>query len=503
MKRRIVFSLLALCLLCGCASRTPVDGSTAASTGTTAASGTTAATEITATSVSVESTTVTTAETATETDVSTTTAHSSVPPKSTTSRRQTSRTTASNTVSTTRTTTTKTKPSTFTGSAQVTVKPISRTEFRGVWVSYIELQDLLHKNNTPEKAAAAIDAVMERCASLKLNTVIWMVRGHSDAYYDSDLFLPNRYAKQLLSAGFDPLAYAVKAAHKRGLSLHAWVNPYRIGADKSYAVCNDYFAYGGKYYYIPTSATARKKILDGIRELVTAYEVDGIHFDDYFYPSGCATEQKAAAFETDAYAAYKKTAGAAAMTPGDWRRNAVNELVSGAYGIVHSREGCELGISPSHDFEKTYGQMFADSKLWLARPGYVDYLCPQVYFGFEHGSAPFDELVTQWLSYPRHARVKLYFGLGLYKVGLSPDRYAHTEEGRTEWQRHGDIMKRSVEYLRRRFACNGMAFYSYTYLDPAAHRSLSSWEEDGETVTQTYDKAVAQQEVDALRSVFK
>lgn len=391
---------------------------------------------------------------------------------------------------------------TVTGKTEPTATPNDSKEFRGVWVSYIELQDLLHKNNTPQKAKQAIDSLMDHCASLGLNTVIWMVRGHSDAYYESNLFLPNAYAAPLLEVGFDPLKYAVAAAHKRGLKLHAWVNPYRIGRNKTTAVCEDFFYYNGKYYYVPTSEKVQTLILNGLTELVTHYAIDGIHFDDYFYPEGCAGEKKAASFESAAYTAYVQKTGGAALRPGDWRRDAVNRMVRAAYEVAHSRKDCVFGISPSHDYEKTYGQMYADSQLWLAKEGYVDYLCPQVYFGFEHGSAPFADLVDDWLSYPKSNSVELYFGLGLYKIGLSPDRYAKTAAGKSEWIDHSDIMKRSVLYLRSKAACGGMALYSYSYLDPDTRRDLSSWQENGSTVKQTYNKTVASKEIMALKEVL-
>ena len=130
-----------------------------------------------------------------------------------------------------------------------------------------------------------------------MNAVILHVRANSDAYYKSKIFKPVKSVQALIAGGFDPLAYAVQAAHKRGLQLHAWLNPYRIGTDESYAVGDNakqdvWFSkfsnsqYNRRcYYYIPTSTTAQKTILDGVREIVEGYDVDGIHFDDYFYPN--------------------------------------------------------------------------------------------------------------------------------------------------------------------------------------------------------------------------
>ena len=123
-----------------------------------------------------------------------------------------------------------------------------------------------------------------------------------------------------------------------------------------------------------------------------------------------------------------------------------------------------FGVSPSHDYNKTYSQMYADTHKWLAQPGYVDYMCPQIYFGFLHGSSPFDKMVDQWFALPRASGVQLYVGLAIYKGGIADDTWAGS--GRNEWATHNDIMKRSVEYLRAK-KVPGMLFYSYTYFESA------------------------------------
>ncbi len=343
--------------------------------------------------------------------------------------------------------------------------PSSPSEMKGVWLSYIEL-DAMFRGQTVSAAKAAIDQVMDNCKSYGLNTVFFHVRANSDAYYPSSLFKPAASVTGLIGEGFDPLAYAVASAHSRGLQLHAWVNPYRIGADFSYRVSGaDYFAKtsGGvtRYYYVPTSANAQKLILDGLRELTANYAIDGIQYDDYFYPTGLMSVS-VEDFEEADYAA-----SGGNLSVADWRRAAVDNLVMGSYHVAHEA-GVLFGISPSHDYDKTYSQMYADTHKWLAQPGYVDYVCPQVYFGFLHGSSPFNQVVDQWMSQPRADSVKLYIGLAIYKVAISDDTWAGS--GRTEWANHDDIMKRSVEYLRSQNV-PGMIFYSYTYFDYTNHWS--------------------------------
>lgn len=232
--------------------------------------------------------------------------------------------------------------------------PQIQGEFRGVWVSHYEMEELLG-GKAAAGARAALDTLMDNCRSYGMNAVILHVRANSDAYYKSKIFKPVKSVQALVAGGFDPLAYAVQAAHKRGLQLHAWLNPYRIGTDESYAVGDNakqdvWFSkfsnsqYNRRcYYYIPTSTTAQKTILDGVREIVDGYDVDGIHFDDYFYPNNSDSKiginhKQAESFETG----FKPGGG---QSLGDWRRAAVDALVSQVYTVVHRKKNCVFGIS--------------------------------------------------------------------------------------------------------------------------------------------------------------
>lgn len=372
-------------------------------------------------------------------------------------------------------------------------KPAEGQELRGVWLSYIEL-NALFSGKTVDQAKAVLDEIMDNCVAYHLNTVFFHVRANSDAYYNSALFSPAASVKELIDQGFDPLAYAVSAAHSRGLELHAWVNPYRIGSKLEYkaAGIDDYFQAGDRYYYIPSSIEVQTLVLDGLRELTRNYAIDGIQFDDYFYPDSDAIPSDAPAeFERADYEAY--TAAGGRLTVDNWRRSHVDSLIAASYTVAHSRPGCVFGVSPSHNYLKTYTRMYADTAKWLSTAGYVDYLCPQIYFGFDHQSSAFDETLDQWLGYKRSNRVQLYVGLGLYKVGIAPDQYAG-EAGKNEWAESGDLMKRSVEYAREK-QISGLLFYSYTFFDETTSRSLSGG--------QTYDAEAARREVENLLSVLE
>ncbi|MBP3435586.1 MAG: family 10 glycosylhydrolase [Clostridia bacterium] len=381
-----------------------------------------------------------------------------------------------------------TKPTTVTTTGSTVSRPSVGDEMRGAWVSYIELSELLQRCSTPAQARKALDDMMASLASYNINTVFFHVRANSDAYYKSALFEPAAAAKKLLNAGFDPLAYAVTAAHAQGMQLHAWVNPYRVGTQTAYLVDGipTMTDAAGRYYYVPTSTAAQTLILNGIRELLDNYDIDGIQYDDYFYPDSLLKEATVYSFESADYEAYKQAGGT--LTVGNWRRAGVDMLISSTHTLTAAK-GVTFGVSPAVNADNTYKALYADCRKWLSQPGYVDYLCPQIYTGFENSSSAFDKMVDTWRGYQRHASVDLYFGLALYKIGLKSDTYAGA--GKTEWADHSDVMKRSVQYLRDK-QVSGLAFYSYSYFDPATKAGLSA----------TADVAVAEQEIKNLLSIL-
>ena len=320
------------------------------------------------------------------------------------------------------------------------------TEWRAVWVSYLELDAML-ADADPSTAAARLDDVMDTCRARGINTVLFHVRAHSDAYYASSLFPPADAAAALLAAGFDPLAYAVDAAHARELTLHAWINPYRVGSTTDKAVTDATFLHSGNYYYDPAADTVKRAVLNGVRELLS-YDIDGVHLDDYFYPAGLGEE--AADFER-----IPDGVGVA-----DWRRTQVDTLVSAIGGLAR-RAGKEFGVSPVGLPDKARDDHYADAAQWMATAGYIDYICPQIYYGFAHEQYPFDAVLAQWMQLPRADGVRLYVGLALYKSDIADDPYAGS--GRQEWAQNDDAIARQVTALRAAGA-DGFALFRYAHL---------------------------------------
>lgn len=316
-----------------------------------------------------------------------------------------------------------------------TPSPTPDGGMRGVWLSYIELDEMLAAAS-PE---AAIATAMETCAAQGIHTVFFHVRAHGDAYFPSAVW-PRAAA---MRGEFDPLACAVREAHKRGMALHAWVNPYRIGAQKPTDGLLS-FEKSGAWYYAPSDPAVRQSVLDGVREILTHYDVDGVHIDDYFYPAGMSPDGEP----------FEDIPEGADVTL--WRQTQVDALVSAVYGLCHPY-GKPFGVSPIADYRRSAAQGYADVTRWMAEAGYIDYICPQLYVGFRHQTKPFLPLLAEWVSLPRRDGVKLYIGLALYKVGLENDPYAGT--GAAEWAADEDIIPRQIAAVED--AAEGYVLFRY------------------------------------------
>lgn len=358
-------------------------------------------------------------------------------------------------------------------------------EMRGVWVSYLDWNGWAKDEAGYKKA---MDQTLDLCVQKGLNAVFLQVRPDGDAMYPSQYFPWSKFVsgKQGKNPGYDPLAYAVQAAHQRGLQLHAWINPYRItgylnrysdlcASNPAIAWAKDgdssndrwVLCQNGEYYYNPAIPQVRQLIIDGVKEIVTNYGVDGIHFDDYFYPN--LDDSKAETwFDYPEYQASGTSLSVAA-----WRRNNVNELVRGVYSAVKSiRPQALFGISPEGYLQnlRKDTRQFTDVDAWMTQSGYVDYLMPQIYWGFEakqNGQAAgyaFANCLNEWVTLKKKGNVKLYVGLALYKTGT--DAVDGNEV--PEWQRYHDIMKREVQAGRATGQVSGYCFYDLSSLTRAA-----------------------------------
>ena len=309
-----------------------------------------------------------------------------------------------------------------------TPEPAASQPYHAVWVSYLEWQQV--DFSSAQAFSADIAAMFDNIADLGATVVLAQVRPFGDALYPSDYYPFSHLCTgtQGQGPGFDPLALLVQAAHARGLQLEAWINPYRLQSGSMPLLCAQSPALlhpewtkttSTGLYLNPASVEVRAFISDAVAELCHNYDLDGIHFDDYFYPT---TDP---AFDAADYAVSGST-----LTQDDWRRENVNALMALCHAAAR-RYGVRFGAAPAGDPEQNYTLQYSDAARWL-RQGTVDYLMPQLYWGQEYikngdASHSFAQLVAAWAALPRAAGVKLYAGLGAYRVGAGDGSDAGSE----------------------------------------------------------------------------
>ena len=339
-------------------------------------------------------------------------------------------------------------------------------QLKAVWISYSEFGALPAKSE--DDFAEAVDEMFSRISGFSLNTVFVQVRAFSDAFYPSKIFPLTEYIDCGGELSFDPLEIMVSTAKKYSLSLHAWINPFRISyksdPDALPEACpakkwlsdndkgNDTYVYisGSGIFYDPACAQVHKLIYSGIREILEKYDVDGIHIDDYFYP----TVEKE--IDQKEFSEYKSSGGT--LTLDEWRLKTINAFVAGMYKTVKMYGDDKLvSISPGGNIKKNIESYYADVKSWLSNEGFADMLIPQIYFGFENEKFPFEETLSTWKKLKTNNKVTLCAGLAAYKCGKA-DEYAGT--GLNEWTESSDILARQVK-LSEKYGYDGFALFSY------------------------------------------
>lgn len=325
-----------------------------------------------------------------------------------------------------------------------------------VWVSYLDLADVVDADG--DAYQKKLEAMFDDLASIGTTDVFFQLRAFGESLTDSAVLGTRNGLYASFNASVDYAGLAVAAAHARNMRIHAWFNPYRLGgADNTGAdalaarlAAQDPYAiltFEGNRYLNPTSAAVQALDTAYANELLDACAFDGVHFDDYFYPTDDA------AFDADAYAAYTAAGGALAL--GDWRRAGVSALAAQVYAAVKAHgQDKEFGVSPDASVDRDENRHFADVRLWGSAQGYVDYLCPQIYFGYENQSMPFAQTLAAWSSLC--TTCKLMAGLGFYKAGAN-DAYAGT--GAAEWQNAGDIIAREMVDAGKVANCTGAALF--------------------------------------------
>lgn len=357
----------------------------------------------------------------------------------------------------------------------------SEAEMVAVWVPFMSLN---MKGTDYSEAAfkAKFDEIIKTALSHGINALIVHVRPFADALYPSKIY-PHSHlltGEQGKDPGFDALKYMIEATYQAGMQFHAWINPLRIQINGNppslcesslyYTLKNDesnlediVMESGSDKFLNPGYEKARKIIIDGVREILTNYpEVDGVQFDDYFYPEND--------FECDkvCYQNYCGIPGnTQPLSQQEWRFANVNSLISGVYSAIKSiNPDVVFGISPSGNLAHN-AKIGADIATWCKTPGYIDYICPQIYFSLDHPTLPFETATKHFKDLQKHDKLKTYFGLALYKAG------SETADSGT-WQSHDDILQREYN-LCKNLGCDGVMLYSIeSFKDENAAREISN-----------------------------
>lgn len=348
-------------------------------------------------------------------------------------------------------------------------KVISYDEIKGVWLSYLDLSSMLKGKNERE-FRKNISQAIENVEEMGLNTLVVQVRPFSDALYESKYYPWSMYCAGVegKSPGYDPLEIILEESHSRNIRVEAWINPYRVRSDSEKLPLSstnpaskwieedsdNIIKYNNGIYYNPGKEEARQLIVNGVKEIVENYEVDGIHFDDYFYPSSDDSIDK------KAYEEYISSGGDLDLS--SWRRENVNILVKKVYSAIKEiNSKVAFGISPQGSMSNNYNNQFIDVEKWVQNPGYIDYICPQVYYGFLNDNSDFQKVIEEFNALITEPTVKLYMGLSVYKIGAE-DTWAGN--GKDEWKSSTDILKRQVEASRRLEKYDGTLLFRYDSL---------------------------------------
>ncbi len=327
------------------------------------------------------------------------------------------------------------------------------------------------KGGTKDFFTRKIEKIFSDCHEFGLNTVFVQIRPFSDSFYPSAIFPWSKYltGEQGKKVDYNPLEIMVETSKKYGLSLHVWVNPFRISLNPDpdklsedhpalkYLDSDVVYVSDKGIYFNPASLESQKLILSGIQEIAKGYNVDGIHIDDYFYPD---TDKK---IDENQYSQYIKNGGKLDLT--SWRIEVINSFVSGMYRTIKSiNPDIIFSISPSGNIKNNYDALFADVSLWSSEYGYCDIIIPQIYFGSEHKKQPFEKVLKQWEDMNNNSDVKLLCGIGAYKA---------VEPESAEWE-NPEIIRNQVKKVLSTEKYDGYCLFSYSSLVKLSSDKISN-----------------------------
>lgn len=367
-----------------------------------------------------------------------------------------------------------------------------KREVRSVWMATVWALDWPSSTSSTTAQKNEMVKYLDVLQKNNFNAVYFQVRTMSDAFYKSSYepwssYLTGTRGKD---PGWDPLAFVVEECHKRGMECHAWVNPYRFSTGSNWSTAQDqalksagmllaYTKSDGKTTTIlnPGLESVRKRIVDVCKEIISNYDVDGLVFDDYFYPEGIPVTSSAGDYDL-----WQESG--ASMTFGDWRRNNVNQMVADVYNMVQQQKPyVRFGISPAgaactsaavaakHGIDRCpvasdwqYDGIFSDPVAWL-EAGTIDYISPQLYWKTNHKTNPFGPM-TKWWSY-----VAKHFGRHHY--ASHSISFLNSSNTTSDWEEIGKQVQFSRDYTENE--APGAVFYSAAYVTGKKQSGFGEW----------------------------
>lgn len=340
-----------------------------------------------------------------------------------------------------------------------TVSDNNFKEVRAIFISYIELNKYI-KNKDVEVSKENINKMISNIKELGFNTAIVQIRSFSDAIYESEIF---PWSSTVSSSegtfpGYDVLAYFIEVCKLKNILIIGWINPYRVrSSESSISNLNPAYKYIGTdylfedegIYYNPSKQEVEDLIVTGVEEVISNYKLDGILFDDYFYPNKDMDYLDYLSYlEQNDY-----------ITFDEYHLMIINKMIKRVHEIC-KRNNVLFGISPDGNIDNNYNKVFADVKTWLSSDGYVDFIMPQVYYGFFNESKRFKSVIDEWNNLIKND-IDLYIALAFYKVGVI-DNYARG--GSNEWINNNDIIMREIILSRNLKYYEGFSLFRYDYL---------------------------------------
>lgn len=359
-------------------------------------------------------------------------------------------------------------------------KNSSKDEIRATWISYIDYTQILW-GKSEQEYRNNVDQMIKNLHDLKLNTIYVHASAFTDAYYPSNYYPTAQYVTGKIgdTLSFDPFGILVKKAKEAGFRVEAWINPLRSFTQEQMKEAptdciqrqwikegkRSIVFYHDRYYLNPAYEEVHQLIVGVVSELVKNYDIDAIHMDDYFYP-----DQVQDSFDAEEYSQLGQ-----GKTLAEFRKNNVNVLIKSISSAIKKIDkNCDFTISPAGNIQYSTESIYGDVGKWI-KEEWIDMVIPQIYFGYQHETLPYDACLKQWEDLVKGTDVALIPGLAAYKINTI-DNYA--KSGKEEWLYENDLLARQIKEARNASNYRGFSLFSYySMMYPDAEDSALVWQQ--------------------------